>query len=66
MFFRTRQPQPEQRQKRCSYECACGNRWSIILEFGDRATKRGCRCKQPCHPSATTHTVRANRSSNHR
>lgn len=55
-------PQAEQRRKRCSYECACGNQWSVSLEIGDRKLKRNCfHCKQPCYPSATTYTVPSKR-----
>ena len=54
MFFNTRQPETKP-QKRCTYHCACGNQWSLVLEVGDRATQRMCfRCKRPCSPSENT------------
>ncbi len=51
------------RRKHCSYNCTCGNQWSVSLEIGDRKLKRNCfRCKQPCYPSATTYMVPSTRT----
>jgi hypothetical protein len=51
MFFCSRQPATKPR-KRCTYQCTCGNQWSLVLEVGDRATQRMCfRCKRLCSPS---------------
>jgi len=51
MFFSPRQPEAKPR-KRCTYCCDCGNQWSLVLEVGDRTTRRMCfRCKRGCSPS---------------
>jgi len=63
MFFAPSQNEAQQRRKRCSYQCTCGNQWSVTLEVGDRKLRRRClRCKEPCYPAATTYTVPSKRA----